>query len=83
MDENVGLIILAGFVIVSFTIRQIVKHRSHKKGRSREMLEDLLRLLVWLTFLTQLNILVWGSYYNRLRRENEEKMMIDKEVEDV
>lgn len=47
------------------------------------MLEDLLRLLVRLTFLTQLNILVWGSYSNRLRRENEEKMMIDEEVEDV
>nr|DAI46988.1 MAG TPA: hypothetical protein [Caudoviricetes sp.] len=33
MDENVGLIILAGFVIVSFTIRQIVKYRSDKKGK--------------------------------------------------
>jgi len=54
-----------------------------KKIRSREMLEDLLSLLVRLTFLTQLNILVWGSYYKRLRREKEEKTMIDEEVEDV
>lgn len=36
------------------------------------MLEDLLRLLVRLTFLTQLNILVWGIYCIRLRRENDD-----------
>ena len=33
MSEETGLIILAGFVIVSFTIRQIVKYRSDKKDK--------------------------------------------------
>ena len=33
MDENVGLMILAGFVIVSFTVRKIVKYRFDKKDK--------------------------------------------------
>ena len=33
MSEETGLIILAGFVIVSFTIRQIVKYRCDKKDK--------------------------------------------------
>ena len=33
MDENVGLIILAGFVIISFTIRKIVEYRCDKKDK--------------------------------------------------
>nr|DAF46262.1 MAG TPA: hypothetical protein [Siphoviridae sp. ctzCL6] len=33
MSENVGLVILAGFVIVSFTIRQIVKYLCDRKDK--------------------------------------------------
>lgn len=40
MSEETGLMILAGLAVVSFTIRQIVKYRSDKKGRSRKMPEQ-------------------------------------------
>lgn len=33
MSEEIGLIILAGFVIVSFTIRKIVEYRCDKKDK--------------------------------------------------
>ena len=33
MSEETGLMILAGLAVVSFTIRQIVKYRSDKKGK--------------------------------------------------
>ena len=66
MDENVGLIILAGFVIVSFTIRQIVKYRCDKKIRSRKIESVLSVILVSVITSFLVTVMLLRGYSNRL-----------------